>query len=109
MKKNIEPYPTFGGAYTDAYGNKVYIKQIIFNKPATIVFWSDGTKTVSKCHEEDEYSTTVGMLTAVMKKFAGGDFVSKTLRDWSEPVVGSNKVTLSDVRKSYRLSQSDNK
>src|SRR5574344_440265 len=24
---------------------------IVFNGPATIVFWSDGTKTVVKCHE----------------------------------------------------------
>lgn len=26
------------------------IKRVIFNKPATVVFWSDGTKTVAKCN-----------------------------------------------------------
>ena len=25
------------------------IKNVIFNDPATIVFWSDGTKTIVKC------------------------------------------------------------
>ena len=29
------------------------ITKVIFNDPATIVFWSDGTKTVSKCHPDD--------------------------------------------------------
>lgn len=27
------------------------IKKVIFNNPATIVFWADGTKTVVKCQE----------------------------------------------------------
>lgn len=27
------------------------IERVLFNKPATIVFWSDGTKTVAKCNE----------------------------------------------------------
>lgn len=30
---------------------KRYIERVIFNAPATIVFWSDGTKSVVKCHE----------------------------------------------------------
>ena len=30
-----------------------YITNVIFNDPATIVFWSDGTKTVVKCCEDD--------------------------------------------------------
>lgn len=31
------------------------IKKVIFNPPATIVLWGDGTKTVVKCHDEDPY------------------------------------------------------
>lgn len=30
---------------------KHYIKRVIYNAPATIIFWSDGEKTVVKCHE----------------------------------------------------------
>ena len=29
------------------------IKKVIFNNPATIVFWSDGSKTVVKAHNDD--------------------------------------------------------
>lgn len=29
------------------------IKKVIFNNPATIVFWADGTKTVVKAKNED--------------------------------------------------------
>ena len=29
------------------------IDHVVFNDPATIVFWKDGTKTVTKCHAGD--------------------------------------------------------
>ena len=32
------------------------IKKVIFNDPATVVIWDDGTKTVVKCSEGDTYS-----------------------------------------------------
>ena len=34
------------------------IKNVIFNPPATIVFWSDGTKTAVKCSEKDIFDLT---------------------------------------------------
>lgn len=30
---------------------KRYIERVIYNAPATIILWSDGEKTVVKCHE----------------------------------------------------------
>ena len=33
----------------------LYIQEVIFNKPATIVKWDDGTKTVVKCGKYDKY------------------------------------------------------
>lgn len=47
------------------------IKRVIFNDPATVVYWSDGTKTVVKCQHGDEYSPLMGFLMAVMKKSYG--------------------------------------
>jgi hypothetical protein len=47
------------------------IKNVIFNEPATIVFWSDGTKTVVKCGENDIYDPEKGLAMAVAKKFLG--------------------------------------
>ena len=43
------------------------IKNVIFNKPATIVFWADGTKTVVKCEHED-FDPEKGLAMAIVKK-----------------------------------------
>ena len=32
------------------------IDHVVFNDPATIVFWKDGTKTVTKCHAGDTFN-----------------------------------------------------
>lgn len=47
------------------------IKNVIFNDPATIVLWSDGTKTVVKCGENDFYDPEKGLAMAVAKKYLG--------------------------------------
>lgn len=44
------------------------IKNIMFNDPATIVFWSDGTKTVVKAKNEP-YDPEKGLAMAIAKKF----------------------------------------
>lgn len=54
--------------------NRVYIpviKKVIFNNPATIVIWNDGTKTTVKCSERDEYSEEVGLAMCISKKALG--------------------------------------
>ena len=43
-------------------------EKVIFNDPATIVFWKDGTKTVVKCMEGDIYNPEVGLAMCVCKK-----------------------------------------
>lgn len=50
---------------------KPTIKNIIFNDPATIVMWSDGTKTVVKCGENDIFDPEKGVAMACMKKLLG--------------------------------------
>ena len=51
--------------------NPFEIVDVIFNKPATIVFWADGTKTVVKCQEGDAYSKETGLAMAIAKKVLG--------------------------------------
>lgn len=46
------------------------IKQVIFNKPATIVYWMDGTKTVVKASGED-FDPEKGLAMAYAKKALG--------------------------------------
>ena len=43
-------------------------ERVIYNDPATIVFWKDGTKTVVKCMEGDTYNPEVGLAMCVCKK-----------------------------------------
>lgn len=47
------------------------ISKVIFNYPATIVFWSDNTKTVVKCKEGDQWDPHAGLSAAIAKKIFG--------------------------------------
>ena len=49
--------------------NMQRIKKVIFNDPATIVFWSDGSKTVVKRGENDTFDPEKGLAMAISKKF----------------------------------------
>ena len=53
------------------YGLSLSIKDVIFNPPATIVLWMDGTKTVVKDQGEVFYDPEKGMAMAVAKKAFG--------------------------------------
>lgn len=44
------------------------IDRVIFNDPATIVFWKDGTKTVVKCHPEDTFDEEIGFTCCYLKR-----------------------------------------
>lgn len=50
------------------------IKKVIYNDPATIIFWSDGTKTIVKCMEDEEYDPEKGFMAAVTKKVFGDKY-----------------------------------
>lgn len=45
-------------------------QQVIFNPPATIVYWKDGDKTVVRC-DNDEFSEEFGFAMACMRKIYG--------------------------------------
>lgn len=53
------------------------IKRVIFHEPATIVFWSDSTKTVVKCMEGEEFDEEKGIAMAFMKKLYGKGYMNK--------------------------------
>ena len=52
--------------------SRMSIKKVIFNNPATIVFWSDGSKTVVKAHNDD-YDPEKGIAMAIAKKALGNE------------------------------------
>ncbi len=48
------------------------IDRVVFNEPATIVFWNDGTKTVVKTSPNDKFDKEKGILWAYYLKHAIG-------------------------------------
>lgn len=52
------------------------IKDVIFNNPATIVFWVDGSKTVVKCQDGDVFDPEKGLAMAISKKALGNKYSS---------------------------------
>lgn len=51
--------------------NGLRIKRVIFNEPATIVYWDDGEKTVVKCKEGERFDPEKGLAIAISKKALG--------------------------------------
>lgn len=71
------------------YVEKDEIKDVIFNNPATIIIWNDGSKTVVKCGEGEVYDPEKGMAMAIAKKFLGNrgnyyDTFKKYLREYEK-------------------------
>lgn len=57
------------------------VRKVVFNKPATIVLWDDGTKTVVKCDKYDVYDPFHGFCAAVTKKALGSSSIAKKIVD----------------------------
>lgn len=47
------------------------IDKVIFNDPATIVIWSDGTKTIVKAGKDEYFDKEKGLAMAISKKALG--------------------------------------
>ena len=50
---------------------KLNIRKVIFNDPATIVFWLDGTKTIVKKADDEPWDPEKGLAMAIIKKYFG--------------------------------------
>ena len=63
--------------------SELKIEKVIFNEPATIIFWNDGTKTVVKCQEGDEYDKEKGFAMCITKKFFGNKSnFNNVMKEW---------------------------
>ena len=56
------------------FEQKLTPKKVIFNDPATIVYWEDGSKTVVKCGPYDIYDREKGFAMCVLKQLYGDKF-----------------------------------
>ena len=65
--------------------SKSDIKQVIYNDPATIVYFKDGSKVVVKTMDGDEFNEEVGLAMAIMKKMFGSSTAfKKFVKKWKE-------------------------
>ena len=78
-------YPRCEGKKTASATNTAAIKDVIFAPPATIVYWSDGSKTVVKCSEKDVFDPEKGLAMAIAKRCGGnkGGYY-KGIQNWVE-------------------------
>ena len=60
--------------FKNSFPFKDHIKDVIFNDPATIVFWTDGSKTVVKCQKGETFDPEKGLAMAISKKVLGNDY-----------------------------------
>lgn len=70
------------------------IKNVVFNDPATIVFWSDDTKTVVKSQNGELYDPEKGLAMAIVKKLMGdnqGNYY-ETIKKWTKKYLDEHPV-----------------
>lgn len=83
---NREVYPV-GENFSLKFNGFYYLdprpKEVIFHDPATVVYWTDGTKTVVKCGPHDTFDPEKGLAMAIAKKhFGNGNEFHKVFRKW---------------------------
>ena len=83
------------------------IKKVIFNPPATIVLWKDGTKTVVKCGEYDVFDAEKGLAMAFAKKALGNkgsyyNVINKWVETWEESIADKVVNAMKRLKKAYR-------
>lgn len=89
------PGEIFSHNEADRIGRNLEIENVIFNDPATIVIWTDGTKTVVKCQPGDTYSKETGLALCIAKKFFDnkGNF-NEVFKKW----IPEEKIPIVEMR-----------
>lgn len=74
------------------------ITRVLYNDPATIIFWNDGTKTIVKCGEHDEFDPEKGLAMAISKKVLGnkGNYYDEFKKWLPKTEVESEKTDKTD-------------
>ena len=70
--------------------------RVIYNPPATIVFWADGSKTVVKCDKDDVYDPKYGLALCYMKKALGSS------RAFNDALRAGREELVRDFLKNHR-------
>ena len=79
-------YISYDKCWKNIHKKPCSIAKVIFNPPATIVLWNDGTKTVVKTQNGEVFDPEKGLAMAISKKALGnkGNYF-KQIKKWTEP------------------------
>ena len=82
--------------------NYFRIQKVIFNDPATIILWSDGSKTVVKA-ENEEFDPEKGLAMAISKKALGneGNYYN-VFKEWLRKYDGSANLVPIELKEAVR-------
>lgn len=99
MEPNNSYVNTYTKAIADYFSRKdnfmsVFLKEVIYNDPATIAFWSDGTKTVVKAQPGDIFDPEKGLAMAIAKKACGnkGNYYNGFKKWLPKELVGNEEI-----------------
>ena len=72
----------------------VFMIKVIYNDPATIAFWSDGTKTIVKAQPGDIFDPEKGLAMVIVKKACGntGNYYNSFKRWLPKDPVGNEEI-----------------
>ena len=85
------------------YFVQVYITKVIYEDDVTVVFWSDGTKTITRCANGEAYNQEYALMLCVLKKLYPHKKLSRLLQCWTNSENNRGVITLKDVRKKEEL------
>lgn len=77
-----------------AWRDRPMPKKVIINDPATVVFFSDGSKTVTKAKDGDEYDPLFGIMACALRKVGR----NRVRIDAWEPVIDFLSSYLADAK-----------
>lgn len=86
------------------------VEKITYNGPATIVFWNDGTKTVIKCHEGDQFDEVTGFLLCCLRKMMTQhsyselcEVLDRVYASKAERLANENKICECEKANTFRI------
>ena len=95
--------------YDKVKPNWLAIDKVVFNAPATIVFWKDGTKTIVKCGDNEVFDPEKGLAMAITKKAFGnqGNYYNQIKKLLPKDYVKLEEILRSDPAQEYMDSVRD--
>lgn len=103
MYPRVPLNPCYGTTKT-----KPTIKKVIFNNPATIIMWNDGSKSVVKCQNGEPFDAEKGFALAYLKKLLGNDNTfNKEIKKWVKYEEPTKEEPTKEVTSKLRFKTGD--